>query len=71
MNEFFRQFRRVGPQTKMNTLTENELLEISGGGDPVANWPVQPVVIAGPGFGWGQLLGILLGGYVEPKHMSD
>ncbi len=52
----------------MNTLTENELLEISGGGDPVATWPTQSVALAGSGLG---LLGILLNRYTEPKHMSD
>jgi hypothetical protein len=55
----------------MNTLTENELLEICGGGDmPVASWPAQPYVPAGPGIGWGPS-GIAGGRNSQPPHVSD
>ena len=55
----------------MNTLTENELVEICGGGDmPVASWPAQPYVPSAPNFGWGDM-GIAGGRNGLPRHLSD
>jgi hypothetical protein len=33
---------------KMNTLTENELAEITASGDPVASWPAAPYMPSMP-----------------------
>jgi hypothetical protein len=46
-----------GPTIKMNTLTENELTEVTASGDPVANWPVIPYVPSLPSSPWPGVVG--------------